>query len=154
MKHHNRLTCRDACCSHRGQQPDPPESRQPTKTPKHKSVPKLGRRKNTSASVVYGYVSVTFDLVDEGSSPIDVEVRFSLDHGETFRNCTPAPGSSRLRGMASCPRGAHQEFVWDSVADLGAGEYDDVLIMVLGGGKGGCVLPSVRVDNTRIEDDQ
>jgi hypothetical protein len=136
----HRKNCRDACCL-RFQKEEPDYT------------PKLGE-KHADEDTLHGYISVTFDLCDDDSKPVDVDVRVSLDNGVTFVNCTPAPGSESTRGMATCPHGTRHEFLWDTLADLGRNaDYEDVLILVLTHGRGGAVLGPVSIDNTVMDDD-
>lgn len=94
-----------------------------------------------------GTVLITFSLDSNLPTKVSVEIQFSEDNGETYKNCTedssPTLGGSDnptegLTQLSANPGGSEHVFAWDSD---GAGDLPDqnlnwllVRIMVLGGG--------------------
>lgn len=76
---------------------------------------------------------IEYELTDFESDAVDVDVRWSVDGGATFRPATAvpgAPGHEGAVGLTSSFGGEVHGFVWDSAADLGPGPHRDVLVRI------------------------
>lgn len=96
-----------------------------------------------------GVIHVGFDLTLEDSTPVDVEVRYSLD-GETWEDATPADESPSMIRLASSPTGIKHSFSWDSVHDLGFEFASNVRIAVHVKGYGTLDYPPIDIHNERL----
>jgi 6-phosphogluconolactonase (cycloisomerase 2 family) len=72
----------------------------------------------TPAGVQTGNVAVTYVLTSDEDTTSDVEVLYSTNGGETFREATEGTGGDGTRDLAADPAGVAHTFDWDSGADL------------------------------------
>jgi len=131
---HN-LNCTDVCCAGVPDHPEPEEV------------------EPEDDGVLFGIVAVEFTLADPDATLFCVDVRFSLDHGATFHNCTAASGGRTMHDLAVTPEGVEHKFLWDTPADIGEGYYPDVLVLVLVHGGEGWVFSPATIDNTLLADE-
>ncbi|MHC4661566.1 MAG: hypothetical protein ACYS8W_07745, partial [Planctomycetota bacterium] len=68
-----------------------------------------------------GNVTINYDLFDNESNAVDINVRYSVDGGQSYSPATeaPDPPSQGTTGLSATPGGDLHVFVWDSLADVG-----------------------------------
>jgi RHS repeat-associated protein len=71
-----------------------------------------------------------YRLVDRDADLVELDVRYSLDGGVTFRLAaeTPVGGSHGTRNLTSSPTGEPHVFAWDAASDLGPGTHANVIV--------------------------
>jgi len=78
-----------------------------------------------SADVVIAYV-----LYDYESYPANIKVQYSIDSGLTYDIATEAPGGDGITLLSTNQRGIAHTFIWDSVADVGYVNEDNVRFVI------------------------
>lgn len=84
----------------------------------------------TPTAAQSGNVIISYVLYDTESLPASINVQYSLDGGETYFAATEGPGGDGTTGLAANQRGIAHSFVWDSVADVGYANDDNVRISI------------------------
>jgi len=77
-----------------------------------------------------GMVSVSYRLYHLLSTPCSVLVEYSKDAGNNWRRATRAAEGEGILGLLSSPTGETHTFVWDSVADEGGVQIENVLLRI------------------------
>lgn len=83
-----------------------------------------------------GDVDMGYVISDRNSDTVDSQVEFSTDSGATWRAATESLDailngqSDGTTGLDSSPTGISYTFVWDSLADIGAGTLDTVQFQI------------------------
>jgi hypothetical protein len=77
-------------------------------------------------------VEVRFELLDDNSDPVRIEVLYSIDNGLTFQPATEATGfgSEGLVNLSSSPTGTAHSFYWKAVNDLPALPASGVMLQI------------------------
>lgn len=88
------------------------------------------------------------------AEPGTVSIGYSLDQGLSWY---PATIEGETQGLETSDDGVRVDFVWDSVADLGQGVFEDVSLRIAGYSACGAwdvgQVDGVRVDNSAAPDD-
>ena len=78
-----------------------------------------------------GDVRIDYTLQDGDTDPTDILVDYSTDSGSNFLPATEAEvGSDGTMALGTSASGIAYKFVWDSLTDLGAGVFNDVLVRI------------------------
>lgn len=113
----------------------------------------LGMLSTESVDKTDGVLDIGFDLTLEDSSPVDVEVMYSLD-GTLWMRATPAPASASMISLETSPTGVTHTFSWDSVKDLGSNYVPNVRLAVHVKNYGTLDVPPFDVHNERGTDEE
>lgn len=113
-------------------------------------IPKLGKLPKRKTDSLRGFINVEFKLMDDGSVPLDVTIKFSLDNGETWRKCTLNIDTDQ---MESSPKGVQHCVEWDSVTDIGWVYAPNVLVSVHVKGHNGFTYPAIDVFNNTFNEE-
>lgn len=100
-----------------------------------------------------GIYDIGFDLTLEDSSPVDVEVMYSLDGGY-WSKATPVVGSPTMKSLETSPIGVAHMFSWDSTKDLGFNYVPNVRLAIHIKNHGTLDIPSFDVHNERDENER
>lgn len=84
---------------------------------------------DTPMSSMAGYVRLNYTLADGDGDPVNVIVQYRVGFG-MYRITSPAPGSESIYDLLTSGDGVNHVFLWDSEADLGPVESDDVFIRI------------------------
>ncbi|MGA1871661.1 MAG: hypothetical protein ACMUJM_24300 [bacterium] len=95
-------------------------------------------------------ISIGYTLTDTESDLCTIVVEYSLDEGMTFHEVSEAAGGEGITGLTTSPAGIFHTFMWDSLADIGANTYSDIVIKITAfdGTTSGYALHSFSVDNS------
>ncbi|MBI2901059.1 MAG: hypothetical protein HYY17_12810 [Planctomycetes bacterium] len=77
-----------------------------------------------------GLVYVHYTLVDANGDGCAIVPQFSQDSGLTFAACAGGPGGDGVGGLAASSTGTSHIYVWDSLANLGATDQDDIRVRI------------------------
>ncbi len=69
-----------------------------------------------------GHVPIVFTLRNPDTTRVDVDVSWAPSGG-SFVTATAAPQSPPMHNLSASPGGTVHRFVWDALADLGAGQH-------------------------------
>ncbi|MCX7702595.1 MAG: hypothetical protein N2234_00610 [Planctomycetota bacterium] len=79
---------------------------------------------------VSGNVTISYKIFDSNSDTCSVYVEYSDDGGATYKPATKGTGGDPITGLSSSPGGTPHTYVWDSFADIGATQQDDIRIRI------------------------
>ncbi|MCZ6690410.1 MAG: hypothetical protein O7H41_12465 [Planctomycetota bacterium] len=79
-----------------------------------------------------GGVTVSYTLVDPDANPASIIVEFSQNSGAffSFASELPGPPSEGTTGLTTSVSGEPHQFVWDSIADIGATDQNDIQLRI------------------------
>lgn len=84
----------------------------------------------TPGGVQSGDVVISYTLKDSQSDVCTISVLFSEDGGLSWHPATAGPGGEGTANLTSTPTGQTHVFVWDSVADIGLTDQNDIRIRI------------------------
>ncbi|NQT81729.1 hypothetical protein HQ563_01810, partial [bacterium] len=103
-----------------------------------------------------GLVYMHYRLCCVVSTPCSVVVEYSCDGGREWQRATRSPNGEGTFGLSSSPSGEVHEFVWDSVADEGGVQAENVLLRLTPRGAAwgrSRVAQPFPLDNTEVDTD-
>jgi len=78
-----------------------------------------------------GDIAISYKLVDNDADNCSITVKFGIGGASPDNAATPAAGSEPVTGLTSSIAGVSHTFIWDSLADVGAGYKTGVSISIV-----------------------
>jgi len=101
-----------------------------------------------------GLVTIHYTLWNALSRPCSVSTEYSSDDGRLWYHATRAEGSEPTIERSSSPEGQSHTYVWDSIADVGAGGSFRFKMVPVGGTRSYFVpTEPFNVDNSTVDTD-
>ncbi|MFZ6011908.1 MAG: hypothetical protein ACOYXT_16320, partial [Bacteroidota bacterium] len=94
--------------------------------------PRIRVQVPTGVLLIGQYIEVDYQLFDDESDVLHIEVEYSVNNGATFQVATESnhPASEGTSSLASSPAGVAHKFIWNAASDLPAIPATDVLLRV------------------------
>jgi len=86
---------------------------------------------DTPSQSQVAYVEIPFTLYDGNENPGNIRVLYSSDGGLVWLSASDAPQGERRWGLESSETGRDHIYVWNSLLDLGGGQYDNIKIRMI-----------------------
>ena len=87
-------------------------------------------RVDTPSGTISGNINIAYKIYDINSSICSIDVKYSVNGGSTWSNAAMGSGGDGTSGLSSSATGIPHTFVWNSVADLGYDDWNNVKIKI------------------------